>query len=114
MRIIDLQVLDLPMSDYLKFGIEMGSSIAEQYGQRFLFVERDKVANLIARFQDYWLFDNKAVIPMNYDPRGRFINKGTAITEPISLSKYIYLKTDLIKRGIPMHEFLKNHKIDRL
>ena len=48
-RVLDIQVLDLPMSEYLKFGISCASFFAEKKGEKFMFVERNKVSDIIKR-----------------------------------------------------------------
>ncbi len=110
-RIIDIQVLDLPMSEYLKFGISTGSIFAAEKGEEFLFIERDKVKDLIFGFQDYWMFDSKIIISMDYDSEGRFIKKEYPIVRDKNLSKYIDLKNELLKVAIPMNKFLRINNI---
>lgn len=63
-KILDLQVLDLPMSEYLKFGIGSASFFAQDKGEKFMFVERNKVSEIIKGVEDYWLFDSEVVLPM--------------------------------------------------
>lgn len=109
--IIDVQVLDLPMSDYLKFGISSASFLAEERGEKFLFVERKYVSKLVTNVPDYWMFDSKTVITMNYDSAGRLISKGNPIDDRKEISKYLELKKKLLRAGIPMHEFLRMNGI---
>jgi hypothetical protein len=109
--IVDVQVLDLPMSDYLKFGITCASFLAEEKGEKFLFIERKNVSKLIRGFQDYWMFDSKTVIPMNYDEEGSFISKGKPISDQNEISDYLKLKDKLLKIGMPMREFLRVNDI---
>ena len=111
-RVLDIQVLDLPMSDYLKFGISCASFLAEEKGEKFMFVERNKVLNIINGVEDYWLFDSKIVMPMNYDKDGRFISKGIPTNDQVIVSKYRYVRDALIKKSQFMVEFLRENNIN--
>ena len=111
-KVLDLQVLDLPMSDYLKFGISCASFLAEEKGEKFMFIERKNVSELIKGIEDFWLFDSKIVLPMNYDKDGRFISKGVPTTNSIIVSKCKNIRDVLIKNATFMHEFLKENNID--
>ena len=111
-RVLDIQVLDLPMSDYLKFGISCASFLAEKKGEKFMFVERNKVSDIIKDVEDYWLFDSKVVLPMKYDKKGRFIGRGVPTTDPIIVSECVYIRDNLLKKAQNMKEFLKENNID--
>ncbi len=110
--IVDIQVLDLPMSDYLKFGIKYGSSFAEQRGEKFLFIERKSISELVDGFTDYWMFDSKTVMLMNYDYEGHLISRSDPINNHTEIWGYLDLKDQLLKIGIPMQAFLKDNSID--
>ncbi len=109
--IVDIQVLDLPMSDYIQFGISGASFFAEEKGEKFLFVERKNVSKLITNFPDYWMFDSKTVMTMNYDSNGRLISQGKPIDDSKEILRYLELKNKLLRVGIPMQEFLRVNRI---
>ncbi len=111
-KILDIQVLDLPMSDYLKFGISCASFLAEEKGEKFMFIERKDVLELINGIDDFWLFDSEIVLPMNYDKDGRLISMGIPTTNSIIVSKCRHIRDILIKNATFMHEFLKENNID--
>lgn len=108
-RIIDLKVIDLPMSDYLRFGISTYSVLAKEKGQIFMMVERGKVSELVTGFKDYWMFDSNAVLKMNYDTEGRFVNMVEIVDR--SRSKYAALASNLLKVAMSMDEFLRINKV---
>ena len=110
--IVDIQVLDLPMSDYIKFGIKYGSLFAEQKGEKFLFIERKNVSELVKGFSDYWMFDSNTVMLMNYDSEGQLLSRSNPIKERAEVTRYLELKNRLLHMGVPMQKFLKDNNID--
>ena len=110
-KIIDMEVVSIPLSEYKRFVIPMMFS-PNSKGQESLFVERKKIAKQISGFQDYWMFDSKIVIPMNYDKEGHFFGSGDIITEPDKIARYVKLKEELLKVATPMSEFLHVNKVN--
>lgn len=111
-RVIDIRVIDLPMSEYHRFVISTWAHFAKEKGEEIRFIEREKVAELVHGFEDYWMFDSDVVIPMRYDAAGHFIEKGEQITDPKIVSKYAALKTRLDTIAVPMDKFLSANKIN--
>lgn len=111
-KIINLQVLDLPLSDALRFGIGF-LRISEENGQHTLFVERQDVKETIKGFEDYYLFDSQVALPIIYDKdvEGRFIKFGSPVRGQTA-SRYVEASVALVKAAVPMEEFLRNHGID--
>ena len=106
-RIINMQVLDLPISDALKFGIAF-LRLSEESGQKSLFVERKNVADLVKGFRDFYMFDSKIVLNVIYDKdvEGRYLGTEKPITDPEEVSAYIKLRDGLVKAAVPMGDFL--------
>ena len=109
---INLIVIDLPLSDYLKFAISTGFYEQQKAGRETLMVERKDVSGLITGFQDYWMFDSKDVILMSYDNAGHFLGARTLDPAHKDISKYVRLRDELVKNAIPMAEFLSERKIN--
>lgn len=107
-RIINMQVLDLPISDALKFGIAF-LRLSEESGQKSLFVERKNVADLVKGFRDFYMFDSKIVLNVIYDKdvEGRYLGTEKPITDPEEVSAYIKLRDGLVKAAVPMDDFLR-------
>lgn len=110
-RIIDLEIVELPLNRYNLFGIDLFLSKTNKIGQETLYIERKNACKLISGFKDYWMFDSKAIIPMNYNKYGYFLNMDRVIRDKKELAKYIELKNNLLKIAIPMKKFLRNNKI---
>lgn len=110
--IINMQVLDLPISDALRFGIGFLRA-SEKSGQRSLFIERRSVADLVKWFQDFYMFDSKIVMNIIYDEKveGKYLGAEELITDPKEVSRYVNLRNKMVKAAVPMEDFLKQHNI---
>jgi hypothetical protein len=111
-RIIDMEVVGLPLSEYKKFGISVALLSTNEKGQESFFVERKKVAKLISGFQDYWMFDSKVVIPMNYDKEGHFLGAGSLVVAQDRVDRYVKLREVLLGVAVPMAEFLRTNDVN--
>lgn len=105
-----VHVIDLPLTDYIRYEIECGYLLSQKKGERFLLVERKKVQEIIQGFDDFWLFDDSQGFTIKYDNLGNFLGFGDPITEE-EISKYIELRDKITKMSIPLDEFLKIHSI---
>ncbi len=110
-RNINLIVVDLPLSDYMKFAIDVHYNKQVQAGREILFLDRKAVSNIVPGFKDYWEFDSKTVIPMKYDSEGHFLGGGRIIINSEIVSKYTHIKNTLLKHAISMEYFLRVNNI---
>ena len=108
-----MQVLDLPISDALRFGMGF-LRVSEKNGQRSLFVERKNVTDLVKGFKDFYVFDSEIVMNIIYDKNleGRYLGSEKIITDPKEVTRYTNLRDKLIEKAFPMEDFLKEHHID--
>jgi hypothetical protein len=105
-RNINLMVIDLPLSDYLKFSVNTYLLDQKRYGRESFFIEREKVAEIVRGVQDYWLFDNEKLLLMNYDNGGHFLSASEPMTDMAIVSRYIRLKEAMLTKAMPMEKFL--------
>ena len=110
-RIINLLVVDLPLSTYAKYSIEMVYLFTLEKGQETLLVERSKVSGLVNNKIDFWLFDDTKVIPMLYHKDGHLIGAAQPITGK-GVEEYVRLKEELLAKATPLKEFLKLNNIE--
>ncbi len=111
-RIINMQVVDLPLNDYIKFGIKYYLNITSKSGQETFFIERKNVNELVRVFKDYWMFDSKRIIPMNYKEYGTYISMGDPVIMDSVVNKYSELNDKLLDRAMPMSDFLDVNRIN--
>lgn len=88
------------ITDYLLFEIKWGYSENIKAGENIYeinSVNSDVFTKRVPLFQDFWLFDNKTCIIMEYDNSGRFI--GISKVDNKYLEDYIGLKNYLIDKS---------------
>jgi hypothetical protein len=107
-----MQVVDLPLNDYIKFGIKYYLNITSKSGQETFFIERKNVNELVRVFKDYWMFDSKRIIPMNYKEYGTYIIMGDPVIMDSVVNKYSELNDKLLDRAMPMSDFLDVNRIN--
>lgn len=110
-RNINVQVVDLPLTDYLKFEISC-YPMQEDVGREIFIIDRKSASALVLEFQDYWMFDRKNIVLMNYDVEGRFKNATFPEIDAIELAGYVRLKDELLKIAKPMREFFSVNDIE--
>ena len=97
-----VHIIKTPLSDYLKYEIE-AYKLNIKAGEKISFVLKgdfDKVNKRIIN-QDFWLFDDKIVLTMNYNSHGKF--KGfTELTK--NINKFIKFKNELLLKSKPIEE----------
>ncbi|GBD33914.1 hypothetical protein HRbin34_00215 [bacterium HR34] len=68
------------------------------YGEKIFLINREdlnKIDNINElEISDYWMFDEKYVLPIKYEKDGRFIEMQGPITE--NIEKYIHTKNKLL------------------
>ena len=110
-----VRVVPAELNDYIKFEIKLAYLKQIKIGHKIYFIEKPEFSKLIpSNFHpgDFYLFDDKNVIKLNYTPQGEFV--GTeSIEDKNSLEKYIELKKQLLKKVVPLEKWLsiKNIKL---
>ncbi len=111
-RNVNLVVVDLPLSDYVRFAIDVHYSKQVHAGREVLFLNRKDADGLLSGHKDYWEFDSEVVMLMNYDSEGHFLSGGPVITDKAIVGRYTSLKNILLKRAVPMDDFLRLNGIN--
>lgn len=94
-----VHIIKFPLSDYLKYEIEY-YKINMKAGEDICFVldkEYQKIKNKINH--DFWLFDDKIALKINYDTKGKYLGFEEIKKET---SKYINLKNKLLSIVTPI------------
>ena len=109
-----IRVFILPISDYLKYQIDLWK-ISKNSGEQTLFLEEEKykktIEGLDFKPQDFWLFDDKLVIIFHCDTKGNFLEEELVI-EKEAVSKYVELRKKLMENSLSMTPFL--YRVKRL
>jgi hypothetical protein len=70
-----VHTIRLPLTDYLRFELEYGYPLSEQVGERCYVLEVPEGDPLPVPPVDFWLFDDKLVLRMDYDAEGRILER---------------------------------------
>ncbi|MDD5331778.1 MAG: hypothetical protein PHE43_03070 [Candidatus Nanoarchaeia archaeon] len=93
-KISRVHVIELPLSDYLKFEIRY-YKINKNAGEQVFLLNKDKFKKIKPNIKsDFWLFDDEIVLKMKYDKQGRFLGYKEIKRD---IQKYIDLKNKLLK-----------------
>jgi len=106
-----VRVVPLPFPEYIKYEIEFWKHSIPN-GEEIFFLESKEYENIIKNLdfepKDFWLFDDEILIIFHYDETGNFV-KEKLISNEEMIKKHAELKKELLKRAIPMEEFLKKN-----
>ncbi len=102
-----VHVVELPLSDYLKYEIQHYKLNCDK-GEEIFIILKDEFENLKSKINyDFWMFDDEIVLKINYDSKGRFLGFDE-IKNDIHCFKE--LKNNLLHKAIKLKEFIKNIK----
>ncbi len=103
-----VRIVPLPISEYIKYEIDFWKH-SIQKGEEILFLEENEYENLIKNLnfepRDFWMFDDKVLIMFYYDGKGDFLREEVIQNDKI-IKQYKDLKEKLLKKSIPMKQFL--------
>ncbi len=95
-----VHVIILPISKYLKYEIEAYKANIEA-GEKVSFMLKEEFDKINTKINhDFWLFDDKIVLKMNYDLSGKF--KG--FEEIKNASEFVKLKDITLLKSKPISE----------
>jgi hypothetical protein len=100
-----VHVVSMPLTSYLKFEIDWGYIYNSAAGEQIHLLDRKKVSDDVLRMTDYWLFDRKTLIVMQYDKDGRFLNPVREDSPPV-LAACINTADSLLSVATPLKTFL--------
>jgi hypothetical protein len=104
-RMQRVHIVSQPLTDYCRFELTMYlSSVA--VGEEIRIIERGQLPELDGMREDFWLFDNAAVIVLDYDDHGRFL--GTKEAKDLTIYRGVARIT--LTHSIHLDEYLARTK----
>jgi hypothetical protein len=110
-KITNVNVVDLPLSEYMRFLLLFFLKTSEK-GKEDMLVERKSIQNMLAGATDFWMFDRRAVIAMRYDEEGHFLGMEKATTDPGIVQKCVDFEGMALRYAKPLSEFIRSHDIE--
>ena len=99
-----VHLLPRTLTPYLRFEIEWAYAYSHEAGEDVRLLLDEKATDTDRQLQDFWLFDDRIAIFMNYDDSGRFL--GVTKADDRDLSRLLSVRETLLSRSIGLTEFL--------
>lgn len=93
-----VHLIKLPLTDYLRFEIEL-YKLNEKYGEEIFILIDNQTEKQI---NDFWLFDDEFVLDMQYSDDGKFIDWKE---RKDNINDFINIKNNLLSQSIPLKDF---------
>lgn len=101
-----VHLVNLPLSDYMKFEIECAYKYTQEAGERIYLLDSSQVPAEQASClqEDFWLYDDERVMVQEYTPEGR-LEHARLTDEPQLVSHYISVKAYVLGIAEPVSSF---------
>jgi hypothetical protein len=101
-----IHVVDLPLSDYMRFEVECCYRFSAAAGEEIRLLNRASLTPSLVRLaqEDFWLFDNGTVMMNDYDHTGALF-QARLTSDPRALEYYSSIDRKLWALGVPFKVF---------
>lgn len=106
-----IRVVENPLTNYLKYEIELGYIPGALHGQKVNFVSKQKFEEISrgSIHTDFWIFDDEIVFELLYDSRGAFL-----CNREVPKGIYKQLLDELRKNSVPLDIVVKQMREQRV
>lgn len=103
-RVQRVHVVTPPLSDYLRYEMEWGYDFNIVAGEDVRIIETESPSDLpFAANEDFWLFDDKHVVLMRYEPDGTQIDR--LLLEDVDVADYVACKDTAMRMATPYEQY---------
>jgi hypothetical protein len=99
-----VHVVAEPLSDYLRYEIGWAYSQSQDAGEDIRILPADQAPAAITEAVDYWLFDSRTLVRMEYDDRGRLARLDRA-AGPDEIVAGCYARDAALHFAIPLSAY---------
>lgn len=105
-----VHIVDLPLSNYMKFEIECGYVYNDKAGEAVRLLDRKKLSPELLKItqEDFWFFDNSTVMVNDYDKTGA-LYQARITTDPKAVAYYSNVDRQIWDLSVPFKDFYKTH-----
>lgn len=107
-----VRIVTLPLSNYLRFEIDFWNKLDD--AQQVFFIIQEKYDEIVASLKmvpsDYYFFDDKILLKMDYTPAGNFIAMNQVV-DADSLAAYRELKGALLESSESLHDLVEHYSL---
>lgn len=101
-----VRVLTPPLGDYLRYEFEWGYAFTAPAGEDIRILDLSTVTNPGLPEQDFWFFDDSAVVLMRYEDDGTYLG-ATLLADP-DLDKYRRYRQLAIQFSVPFQDYWRS------
>lgn len=102
-----VRVVTVPLTDYSRFGL-WGSGHTAEAGEDIRYLTRDKAEEVGLPECDYWLFDSRKLIVMQFDEDDRFV-RAEVVEDPAVIVEHNYWRDVARHHAVIRDEFAAEH-----
>jgi hypothetical protein len=106
-RFARVRVVTVPLTDYTRFGVWC-SQFTTTAGEDIRYLPRDQADNDGVPRRDYWLFDSRTVVRMNFDDNDVFLGS-ELISNPAQVVQHNYWRDAAWHRAVRRDDFASQH-----
>lgn len=105
-----VHVVDLPLSDYMRFEIECCYALTGPAGEDIRLLDRAKLPIELSKIalDDFWFFDGSTVMVNDYDQEGA-LYQARISSVPKVVEYYASIDKKIWDLGVPFSEFYQTH-----
>jgi hypothetical protein len=103
-RFSRVRVVSLPLTDYARFAMWVGGYTREA-GDDIRYLARDRAEEAELPRHDFWLFDSRKLVMMNFTEDDRFLG-AEVIEEPAAIVRHNYWRDAARHHAVPGDDFI--------
>jgi hypothetical protein len=103
-----VRVVSFPLTDYSRFTMWVAGYTCEA-GDDIRYLTRDQANAAGLPQHDFWLFDSRLLVMMNFDEDDRFV-RGEVIEDPSAIVEHNYWRDAARHHAMTLDEFVANHE----
>lgn len=110
-RFTRVRVVTVPLTDYSRFGVYC-AQFANEAGEDIRYLPRDLAEDAGLPGHDYWLFDSKTLIRMNFDGSDAFMGN-ELVGDPDQVVQHNYWRDAAMHHAVRRDEFASQQQLGR-
>ncbi|MFE6778297.1 DUF6879 family protein [Streptomyces sp. NPDC057702] len=107
-RMYRVHILVRPLTDYLRFELGWGYVRNQEAGEEFFVLDATDTPNPLVGVPDFWAFDERTVVTMQYGPGGAFL--GAELVAEEQAQEWLDLRDTAMRHAVPFRDWWERHQ----
>jgi hypothetical protein len=103
-----VRVVTFPLTDYIRFTMWV-AGYTRKAGDDIRYLTRDQAAVARLPAHDFWLFDSRKLVMMNFDENARFVG-AEVVGDPSAIVEYNYWRDAARHHALTPDEFVATYE----